>query len=71
MVFSNILSEIVKEKNKIYSFTNKFNKKKIKMSISEIFKKFLSMQNNVTFLNEIKMKHKDKKRNFFRIFFQN
>ena len=36
------------------------------MSISEIsFKKFLSMQNNVTFLNEIKMKHKDKKKEIF------
>ena len=51
MVFSNILSEIVKEKKiKFILLPINLTKKKIKMSISEIsFKKFLSMQNNVTF----------------------
>ena len=73
MVFSNILSEIVKEKKiKFILLPINLTKKKIKMSISEISFKNFCVQNNVTFLNEIKMKHKDKKRNFFlRIFFQN
>ena len=71
-VFSNILSEIVKKKKiKFILLPINLTKKKIKMSVSEIsFKNFLSKQNNVTFLNEIKMIYKDKKRNFFlRIFF--
>lgn len=70
-VFSSIISELCKKNVKIILLPINLNSEKVKLTKSEhSFKKFLKMKKNISFLKDLKIENKEKKRNFFkRIFF--